>query len=33
VENIPGHRDHCSGDQDQLFGIVPELVVGIISES
>jgi hypothetical protein len=40
VENIPGHRDHRSGhrdhhsdDHDQLIGIIPERVIGIIPES
>jgi hypothetical protein len=40
VENIPGHRDHHSGhrdhrsdDRDQLIGISPERVIGIIPES
>jgi hypothetical protein len=40
VENIPGHRDHHSGhhdrlsdDRDQLIGIIPERVIGIIPES
>jgi hypothetical protein len=40
VENIPGHRDHhsghrdhCSDDHDQLIGIIPERVIGIIPES
>jgi hypothetical protein len=40
VENIPGHRDHLSGhydrrsdDRDQLLGIIPERVIGIIPES
>jgi hypothetical protein len=33
VENIPGHRDHHSDDRNQLIGIAPEQVIGIISES
>jgi len=33
VENIPGHRDHHSDDHDQLIGIDPERVIGIIPES
>jgi hypothetical protein len=33
VENIPGHRNHHSDDPDQLIGIIPERVIGIISES
>jgi hypothetical protein len=33
VENIPGHRDHHSGDRDQLIGIIPERVIAIIPES
>jgi hypothetical protein len=40
VENIPGYRDHRSGhrdhrsdDHDQLIGISPERVIGIIPES
>jgi len=40
VENIPGYRDHHSGhrdhrsdDHDQLIGIIPERVIGIIPES
>jgi hypothetical protein len=40
VENIPGHRDHRSrhrdhhsDDHDQLIGIIPERVIGIIPES
>jgi hypothetical protein len=31
--NIPGHRDHHSDDHDQLIGINPEQVIGIIPES
>jgi hypothetical protein len=33
VENIPGHRDHRSNHHDQLIGIIPERVIGIIPES
>jgi hypothetical protein len=40
VENIPGHRDHRSGDRDrpsderdQLIGISPESVIAIGPES
>jgi hypothetical protein len=33
LENIPGHRDHRSDDRDQLIGIIPERVIGIIPES
>jgi hypothetical protein len=33
VENIPGHRDDHSDDHDQLIGINPERVIGIIPES
>jgi hypothetical protein len=33
VENVPGHRDHRSDDRDQLIGIIPERVIGIIPES
>jgi hypothetical protein len=28
-----GHRDHRSDDHDQLIGIIPERVIGIIPES
>jgi hypothetical protein len=28
-----GHRDHHSADRDQLIGISPERVIGIIPES
>ena len=37
VENIPGHRDHRSrdrdrpsGEHDQLIGISPESVIGMV---
>jgi hypothetical protein len=33
VEIIPGDRDHRSGQRDQLIGISPEPVIGIIPES
>jgi hypothetical protein len=40
ANHIPGHRDHHSGhrdhrsdDHDQLIGIIPERVIGIIPES
>jgi hypothetical protein len=30
---VSWHRDHRSDDHDQLIGIIPERVIGIIPES